>query len=1632
MKKLFTLFFVALLGLGQAWAISKTQLTVNISGNGQIAVNTTAAQPAGWSSTSVTKDQGHGTFDVQVTDYYYIWVNPNTGYYCSGVSDCTWDNSGYYTISFKGSTTTNKKTVTATFVGNSYTLTFDGNGATSGTMANQSFVYGTAQNIRANAFARQFAVTFNANGGECAETEATATATFAGWAKSANGEVVYANQQSLSTPTPLPAHNSTINLFAQWTPATVVLPEVSREGLLFDGWYNGDVWAGNIGDAYTATADAELTAHWAEKRTPVFVLDKTEIELDQTAQLTMNNVNNPSIEIAPAGIVNYDAETGKLTGVGVGEVTITATQQETDELSYKQEVLTLTVGKKTASLSVILNGIEQSSVVIYQGKTTTVAFNKVSDAEVEVSVVSGGQYASYQNGVVTAGEIGKAVFRATLPETQTYKTTYVDFTVETQRNPIHLPMTFAKGLWNNTDIKVQTGGTTGWDDSKGIVLGDASGGGFNYDDKYVILHFEGIPDKLTFEIAADVSDAGSLFGGVTDVEWYIQESKTQNMGDVKIWTETRDSKEFSATQTVQLDPTTRYVKLCYSGNFAGDFRNVKISELKYVQDPEPATIDFGKAVIYTGEVSKTVNINWCNIAPMTVESSNPRFTVSPSVFANYDQMGSQEITISYTHTAEVGANEADITISNGNEAYNKTIHVSAETIKRTQTVTWNPDLEATGFAMNVGEQYPDEYITVIATTPSGEQITYVSSDNAVVEVINDTILLAKAKGTAYISAYQAGDAEYEEAKDTVLFTVTDLRKQTIIWDQNLYGLLTTGEPIELTATATSGMEITYTSGNESVVRVEGNTLIIVGEGETSITAYQAGGLDTLGVEWLPISLTNYVIVRNPASQCNEMALTVGSLTLSEGNLAKEYALAGTPTTLTFSAKHGEKSGWGGGIIKPTYAALMVDQYTKVDGVWGWQNIYNTVVGTDATASGTIQLDEIATKLRFRTTETGTEHTITDIRVPRKKFMRVDVAEVDENVEANAIWRQNITVSHSNIDLMSLSTKQGLLTLSANTLGGGCGDYGDAVFEASYTPTQKFTEYLDTIVISDGKAQPTTIEIPVRLYAAGLNQYITGFELPATCLTTEIIEVPQATSTSGLEVVYLSSDSTIAYVENNVLVILSAGDVEITAYQAGNDRYREVSISKTISIQLTPVQILVDPTATEVAYGEAVGMALLRGGEAEVEGTFRWADPEQVMTESMECQVVFIPTLSAIFATATTMVYVTVTDHPVTYGEYAIQFCAGDSAEYEGKWYYAAIQEDVTLAEKNRFGGDSIVTLTVTVLQHSAYAEEMTITYGDAAMWNGHDLSVEPVGTRDLVYETTNAVGCDSIVTLTLTVSKQETLEVPVELVFCEGGAEEYRGVVYDAAGDFDVPAEGTIRDTLYKVNVTVHPVFAFAEEETVYVDSVFEWQGAIRATNEVGTFTIEAPYTTVNGCDSIYTLTLHVEARPTTYGTYEARFCEGDSVEYAGEWYYEATQTQVTLAEKNSFGGDSIVTLTVSVDAIDLIVLPNDTMYVGDTVTIDEEGWVAYMTEVEVTMQLAVGEYVLDQAEEIQLSRTLQNENGCDSITTLLIIVEPKPSIPTALESVQANPTAVKEFRNGVIYIRRENAVYTVSGERVK
>ncbi len=1357
---LFILFAFAFLGANQAWGYSSTKLTVNISGSGKVAVNTNTSAPSSYSASSVEAEQGpHGFWDTKVTDTYYIWVSPNTGYYCSGVSDCTWNSSGYYFISFAGATFTENKTVTATFVGNSYSIVFDANGGsgsmdklamtygtaknltnnafsktgysfagwntkangsgttysnkqsvnnltaaaggeiilyaqwtpntyyvafncngcTGGEMSNQSFTYAdAAKALNANQFSRAFTTEFNAENGSCETSSLVATSTFIGWATTKDGAVVYEDGTTVKDLTT--TANDIVNLYAKWSNGTIVLPNATanQEGYRLEGWYLDDERVGEAGTVYTTIGNITLQAKWTSqafdpefsgadaslnvgerqesaftfshvdapiahidvteidptndgsgkvidydpatntiiarnagkatiyfeqeakpgvnagesekwtytvtKNVPSFSLDKNEIELDQAAMLTLINVDGAKVEIVPEGSVIYNAETGELTGKQAGKSTITITQEETYFATAKQEVLDLNVLKKTPSLSVLLNGLAGTSLTLEYNQTASFATEQISDGVVELLQIDGQAYVTYANGVFKSSfGIGTAHFRAVLSETDTYLGKSIDFSINVNVASGYLPYTNASGY---------------------IMGNPAWTSGFNYGNDSKVLTYQGVPDKLSFSYHY-YND--NVTKGDADYMMYVEES-TDNSNWHKIWDNSEPVESAQPSGELQLQKDTRYIRFNFSGNYGAYYTNIKITELRYVDDPEPAVINLGSQAINSGEVSGETLINWCNTAPLQVSCDNPRFTVTPESFGDYLRYSSQILTVKYTHTNEVGVNEGDITVTNG--VYTQKIHVSAETTKRPQTILWNEQLVATNYTMNVGETYPDATIPYIAATANGELVTFLSDNTDVIEIVDDTIIVAKAEGTANITAIQVGDAEYQEARNTVQFNVTNQLKQSITWEQNLLMLLTTSGEVELTATATSGGAVTYTSDNENIARIEGNKLIVTGEGETFITAIQEGG-EIDGNEYIRATMNNTVIVRNPASPCDGRALSVGSLTLNKNKLSQEYTLRGTPGNLTFTAKHGTKSGSFIG-FSPVYSSLIVEQYAFINNLWDWYNVFEKVVGTDAAGSGTIALDESATKIRFRTTETGTDHTITSINIPRKKYLRSDVSAIDLEVESNAIWSKTITVSHSNIDLISVTSTQGLISSNTQIVGKGCDDFGDDQFTVTFTPMQKYVHYYDTIVISDGKADPSTIVIPVHLYSKGLNQGIEGFEVPETVKATDVVAPFTATATSLLPVTYSTSDPSIARIVNdNQLEILGVGTIQVIVMQVGDAKYDSTAIERTLVI--TPATPVIRETAVEgeITYGDDLtGLEL--SGSADVEGTFEWKNSAEVL------------------------------------------------------------------------------------------------------------------------------------------------------------------------------------------------------------------------------------------------------------------------------------------------------------------------------------------------------------------------------------------------------------------------------------
>src|SRR5574344_148506 len=185
---------------------------INADGTSAISWNkdaSTSTLYAHWAAkvTSITLNQNGGieengsteaTYDAAMT--IIISLPTKEGYTFLGYYDAILDGTKYINADGTSATSWNKDASTSTLYAHweaiTYTIRFNGNGNTSGTMEDLSVLYDEDKNLSSNLYAKSDMI-------------------FIGWATSSEGEVVYNDGDSISN---LANTNGTIvNLYAKWT-----------------------------------------------------------------------------------------------------------------------------------------------------------------------------------------------------------------------------------------------------------------------------------------------------------------------------------------------------------------------------------------------------------------------------------------------------------------------------------------------------------------------------------------------------------------------------------------------------------------------------------------------------------------------------------------------------------------------------------------------------------------------------------------------------------------------------------------------------------------------------------------------------------------------------------------------------------------------------------------------------------------------------------------------------------------------------------------------------------------------------------------------------------------------------------------------------------------------------------------------------------------------------------------------------------------------------------------------------------------------------------------------------------------------------------------------------------------------
>ena len=176
---------------------------------------------------------------------------------------------------------------------------------------------------------------------------------------------------------------------------------------------------------------------------------------------------------------------------------------------------------------------------------------------------------------------------------------------------------------------------------------------------------------------------------------------------------------------------------------------------------------------------------------------------------------------------------------------------------------------------------------------------------------------------------------------------------------------------------------------------------------------------------------------------------------------------------------------------------------------------------------------------------------------------------------------------------------------------------------------------------------------------------------------------------------------------------------------------------------------------------------------------------------------------------------------------------------------------------NSYGCSDIYELLLTVNPTPHTVLYDTICQGEHYAQFGFDTIPASYGTVQMQSLHTSAAGCDSTVTLLLTVNR--TYEFVTYASTCDNQPYEWRGHTYDTAGVYyDTYQTQSGCDSVYVLDLILTPTYEIFVEDSALRNHEYVGYGLTITPADSGTFTYDIQNFTIDGCDSIIHLTLHV------------------------------------------------------------------------------------------------------------------------------------------------------------------------------
>lgn len=455
----------------------------------------------------------------------------------------------------------------------------------------------------------------------------------------------------------------------------------------------------------------------------------------------------------PAEVIAYDPITNTITALNEGTATITFYQKNTSSHEPVTESFTVQVIKHTPKFT-----WNTANTPYYYGTSIPNIFS-TTNTDIESTFVSDNEaFARVENNTL---HIANARETATITVSQKENYKWYSKTEQYPISPVnannHVPFKIDTEAQYNT-LKHHTESGCKWSNNQVKF----EQGGFNWDDNYYDIHFEGIPDVVTFNYDAD--------GAATGLQWYVQESNDGINWSDKLGHSTSNSGSASVT----LQSSTRYLRFCYSGNLNGYISNIEVTE-RFQFEATPTAIDFGSEGITYGMQHDTViflHANAGRITKAVITGEDAKyFNVKPELIpgTGRDCYGNAALEVTFDNLGEDrGATPYNATlVISDNSDKTEDIHIPLTGIrdgKSTADIIWNP---------NALPYYFNTTIANIAYSTNRDAncpLTFVTTDTTIAEVKNGDLHIYNKGQEVTITVTQPGNADFMPATGTFTFT----------------------------------------------------------------------------------------------------------------------------------------------------------------------------------------------------------------------------------------------------------------------------------------------------------------------------------------------------------------------------------------------------------------------------------------------------------------------------------------------------------------------------------------------------------------------------------------------------------------------------------------------------------------------------------------------------------------------------------------------------------------------------------------------------------------------------------------------------------------------------------------------